>query len=216
MDSENTRAASETQTDSADKSISSPAPIRPPGYIALWIITILSLLLNVVILLQFVMVRQVALQAIDDAIAMVDSLQNTTLTYTARVDDTVPINADLELSESIPVPINETLPINANVNVPVRIGPFGTYNVTVPISGSVPVNTTLSIVIDQPLHVSTTVPIHLEIPIQVAIKDTPLADTLGDVKTRLEALRLRMDRPLASFGENAPQPTPTGTPPSAP
>src|SRR5512139_564601 len=122
MDDENTRTVPEKPNDSADTSGSSPALTLPPGYIALWIMTILSLLFNVVILLQFVLLRQVALQAVDDAIAMVDNLQNTTLTYTARVDDTVPINADLELNESIPVPINETLPINANVSVPVRIG----------------------------------------------------------------------------------------------
>lgn len=219
MDNDSTRPTEETQpgsvsTDKPDN----PKPARslPPGYIVLWGITLLSLLFNVVILRQLAIARQVAQQAINDAIATVDDLQNATLTYTATVDDTIPISADLELNESIPVPVDETLPINASINVPVKMGPFGTYTVTLPIGGTVPVRTTLNIVIDQPIHVATTVPIHLDVPIQVAIKDTPLADTLGDLKTRLEALALQLGRPLLSFGQDTPETTPTGTPSSTP
>lgn len=216
MDDESTRPTMETQPNPGAAPRSRPTRTMPPGYIVLWVITLLSLLFNVMVLRQLAIAKQVAQQAINDAIAAVGNLQNTTLTYTAVVDDTVPINADLALNESIPVPIDETLPVNASINVPVQIGPLGTYNVTLPISGSVPVRTTLNIKIDQPFHVSTTVPIHLEVPIQVAVKDTPLAETLGDVKTRLEALALQLDRPLVSLGQGAPVATPTGTPSSTP
>lgn len=216
MDDESTRPITETQPGPAASSGSGPARAMPPGYIVLWVITIFSLLFNVVVLRQLAIARQVAQQALGDAIATVENLQNTTLTYTAVVDDTVPINADLALNESIPVPVDETLPINASVNVPVNMGPLGTHSVTIPISGSVPVNTTLNITIDQPFHVATTVPIHLEVPIQVAIKDTPLADMLGDVKIRLQALALQLDRPLISLSQGAPDAAPAGTPSSAP
>lgn len=216
MDDESTHPAMETQPGRVDADKPKLARSLPPGYIALWVITILSLLFNVVVLRQLAIARGVARQAIDDMIVTVGNLQNTTLTYTAKVDDTIPIDADLQLNESIPVPVDETLPINATISVPVRIGPFGTYTATLPIGGTVPVRTTLNIIINQPIHVATTVPIHLEVPIQVAIKDTPLADTLGDVKTRLEALAILLDRPLLSFGQSTPETTPAVTPSSTP
>jgi hypothetical protein len=211
MDNESTRPATEKQPGSVHTDQLTPARSLPPAYIVLWVITILSLLFNVVVFRQLVIAKQVGQQAIGDAIATVGNLQNTTLTYTAVIDDTIPLNADLGLDESIPVPINETLPINASINVPVQMGPFGTYNVTLPISGSVPVNTTLQIVIDQPIHVDTTVPVHLEVPIRLAVKDTPLSDTLDDVVLRLEALALQLNRPLLSFGQGSPEPTSEAT-----
>jgi hypothetical protein len=216
MDDDSNRSATDTQPDHVGADKPRLARSLPPGYMVLWVITILSLLFNVVVMRQLAIARQVAQQAIDDAIVTVSNLQNTTLTYTAVINDTIPLNADLALDESIPVPINETLPINASINVPVKMGPFGTYTVTLPIGGSVPVNTTLNIVINQPIHVATTVPIHLEVPIQLAVKDTPLAETFGDLKTRLEELALQLDRPLLSFGQATPEAIPTGTPSSTP
>lgn len=216
MDDESNRAAAETQPDRVDVDTPRPAPSLPPGYIVLWVITILSLLFNVVVLRQLAIAKQVAQQAIDDAIITVGNLQNTTLTYTAVINDTIPLNADLELNESIPVLVDETLPINASINVPVRMGPFGTYTVTLPISGSVPVYTTLNIVIDQPIHVATTVPVQLEVPVRLAVKDTPLAETFDDLTTRLEALALQLNRPLLLFGQDTPETTPAVTPSSTP
>jgi hypothetical protein len=186
----------------------------PPGYMVLCFVTILSLVLNLLILTQLMAARQVVREAVADAIAMVSDFQDTTLSYTATIDDTIPVNADLALKETIPVPINETLPINASVSVPVQVGPFGSYNVAIPISGTVPVNTTLTVALDQPLHIETTIPVHLDVPIQVAVKDTPLAATLDNMMTRLEALALRLDGPLLFGG--SPQAAPSSTSESVP
>ncbi|MBN1429384.1 MAG: hypothetical protein JXB07_13510 [Anaerolineae bacterium] len=204
MDNENTQPAMETQPQSTHASASkNTLSSLPPGYIVLWLVTILSLVLNVFILRQIAVTKQAAQQAINDAIMTVDNLQDTTLAYTVVIEDTIPINADLGLGESIPVPVDEDLPLNATISVPVQMGPFGTHTIAIPISGTVPVRTTLNIVIDQPLHVSTTVPVNLEVPIRLAIKDTQLMTTLSDVKVKLKALAIQLDRPLLSFGQNA-------------
>jgi hypothetical protein len=214
MDNDTTQPAMETQPQSIAEAGPKPKPrlSLPPGYIVLWLVTILSLMLNVMILRQVALAKQAAQQAIDDAIIMVGNLQDAAFTYTAVIEDTIPINADLELNESISVPVDETLPVDAAINVPVDMGPLGTHTVTLPVSGTVPVNTTLKIVIDQPLHVSTTIPVKLEVPIEVAVEDTPLKATLDDVIVRLEALALRLDRPLLSFGQGEPEATPESTP----
>ncbi|MBN1313679.1 MAG: hypothetical protein JXB30_19910 [Anaerolineae bacterium] len=205
MDNEKTQPAIETQSLYIKKDEPKPGLSLPPGYIVLWLVTILSLVLNVLILRQVAFAKQAAQQAIDDAIVTVGNLQDAAFTYTAVIEDTIPINADLGLSESIPVPVDENLPLDATISVPVEIGPFGTYTVTLPVSGTVPVRTTLHIVIDQPLHVSTTIPVNLEVPIEVAVKDTPLKATLDDVIVRLEALAAQLDRPLLSFGRSEPE-----------
>ncbi len=164
---------------------------RPFGYLFLWLLTGISILLNLVILRQMLIARQAALQAISDAIVVIDNLQNQTFTQTVRVDDMLDVNTTLPISETIPVTIKETLPVNDTVMIKV-LG----VDVPVTIEANLPVELSFDLVIDQNFRASASVPLELEVPIQVSIGDTPLYDTLDEVKARLELLADKLDSPF--------------------
>jgi hypothetical protein len=168
----------------------------PFGYLLLWVITVFSLLLNAITLHQVVIARQVARQAIADAIAVLDGFQDQSFSHTLVVDETLLIDTDLPIDERIPVSIDETMPINTTVTVNANAGPLGTIPIHLPISTTVPVDLDFEVPIDQSFHVTAAVPVYFEVPVALTVSQTPLHDTLDDVTARLELLIQRLDQPL--------------------
>jgi hypothetical protein len=180
--------------------LSRTPPSMPAGYLILWVLTLLSLLLNVFMVRQVILARQVARQAVHSAIAVMGDLQQMRLSYEVVVDQAMPIVTDLPVNETIPVTIREQLPISTVVQVPVNAGPFGTLNLDIPIRTTVPLNLDTSVTLNQSFHVDTVVPVRFEVPVEIAVRDTALYATLEDVKARLEALAATLDTPLLPFG----------------
>ncbi len=168
----------------------------PFGYLLLWLLTTLSLLLNAVMLRQMLIARSIARQAVSDATAIVENLKEQTITYTIVVDDTLAIETDLPVDETIPVTIEQTIPVDVVVTVPVNAGLFGRINLDVPIQTSIPVNLRQDIEIDQTFHVDTAVPINLAIPVEIRVRDTPFAVLLDDFAGRLGRLESSLNAPL--------------------
>lgn len=190
----------EVQVEHADEvMIIQPAPgfyQRPFAYLLLWVLVLLSLLMNVVLLRQAIRWRQTANLIIDEAVAVLDGLERQSFTHTIIIDDNIAVQTDLPVNQTIPVEIDEMLPIQADVTVPVDTRLFGTINLNVPIDTTVPVQFTEEIVINQTFSVDTTVPIHLEVPIDIAVANTPFADTLNDLQARLELVSEELNQPL--------------------
>jgi hypothetical protein len=181
----------------------------PAGYLILWGLTIISLLLNLFTVRQMILARQVARQAIHSAIAIMGDLQQMSFSHTVVIDQAMPIVTDLPVNETIPVTINEQLPISTVVQVPVNAGPFGTLNLDIPIRTTVPINLTTQVTIAQSFDVDTIVPVHFEVPVEIAVRDTALYATLDSVKAHLEALAATLDAPLLSLGGVRQQATPS-------
>jgi len=173
----------------------------PPGYIILWLVTLLSLSLNVFSIRQMVITRQAAAQVVTDAIFVLEGLQDEVFSYTLAVDDTIDFAADLPVDETIPLIIDEQLPINTTVTVPIRT-PLGNTSARVPISTIVPVNIETEVTINQTFEVQAAVPVNLDVPIMIAISDTPFAGTLTDVIVRLQTLSADLNSPLIGGGNN--------------
>lgn len=187
----------EVQVQHADEiTVVQPEPYRPPGYLMLWALVLVSLLVNVVLLRQMLLSRATANLVIEEAVAVIEGLERQSFTHTVIIDDNIAIRTDLPVNQTIPIEINEMLPIQANVNVPVDTRLFGTINLNVPIDTTIPVRFTEEIVIDQTFTVDTAVPIHLEVPIDIAVTDTPLAQTFSDLRARLEIVSEDLNQPL--------------------
>jgi len=152
--------------------------------------------MNVVLLRQAIRWRQTANLIIDEAVAVLEGLERQSFTHTIVIDDDIAVQTDLPVNQTIPVEIDEMLPIQADVTVPVDTRLFGTINLNVPIDTTVPVQFTEEIVINQTFSVDTTVPIHLEVPIDIAVANTPFADTLNDLQARLELVSEELNQPL--------------------
>lgn len=168
----------------------------PFGYLLLWVITVISLLMNAITLRQVVAARQVARQAIADAITVLDGFQEQSFSYTVVVDETLLIDTDLPIDERIPVSIDETMPINTTVTVNANAGPLGTIPISLPISTTVPVDLDFDVPIDQSFRITAAVPVYFEVPVALTVSQTPLHGTLDDVTARLELLMQRLDQPL--------------------
>src|SRR5688500_845888 len=79
----------------------------PPGYLILWIVTLISLTMNVLVFRQILLARQIAQKSIADSIAVIESLQGQVIDYTVIVDQDMPIDADIPVQQTIPIHINE-------------------------------------------------------------------------------------------------------------
>ena len=178
----------------------------PAGYRALWIltsvlsvITIVSLVLNLLIIRQVVEARRLARIAIEDSISLLQDLEEQVYTYNVVIDDTFIVDDSVPFQEVIPVVIDEMMPFSTAVTASVNVGPFGRYPVTIPIGGNVPINLSFDVPVDETVPVYIEVPVHTEIPIEVSIAKTPLYGTLQDAQSHLGDLLSELDRPLLWF-----------------
>jgi hypothetical protein len=169
----------------------------PPGYLVLWVITLASLAMNVVVLRQIVLARQAAQQSIDEAITILSDLRESTFTYTFPVDDTLMIETDVPIQETVPVPIHELIEVRTAATVTLLDIPgIGPITHGVPVAADVPIDEEFEFDIDEVFHISVPVDIDFDVPIAVALSDTPLYDTLGATIARLEALSHLLGEPL--------------------
>lgn len=161
-------------------------------YPVLWLLTLASLALNIVVIRSLIQVRGVALQAIDDTLSVLEQFRGESFAYTVIVDDSIPLDFDLPVDAEIPVRINDNLPIDTVVAVPVNLGPFGVNNIDIPIQAMVPVMLDVTVDIDQSFPIQAAIPVYLEVPIELTIDETPLSDTIDDVQSRLLGLRAEL------------------------
>jgi hypothetical protein len=169
----------------------------PPGYLVLWVIVLASVTMNVIVLRQIVLARQAAQQSIDDAIAILSDLRESTFTYTFPVDDTLMIETDVPIHETVPVPIHEVVEVRTAATVTLLDIPgIGPITHSVPVAADVPIDEEFEFEINEVFPISVPVDVNFDVPIAVALSDTPLYDTLGATIARLEALSHLLGEPL--------------------
>jgi hypothetical protein len=166
--------------------------------ILLTVLTLLSLTLNVLTIATLLWVRDVALEEVADARALVSGIRNTTLSHTVEVSKEIPVKASVPFEEEILVPINTTIPINTTVIVPVDVGPLGAYDIDIPIRAAVPVNLEVAVPIKETIEIDTTVLIELEVPVEIPISETSLATYLDKRDAALDRIEQRLQNPFAN------------------
>ena len=163
--------------------------------ILLAVLTLLSLVLNGVVIAGLVRARQIALDgqqatlnAVADARSMVTGVSDDTFSYTFAVQQQVPIETSVPFNEQVSVPIRTTIPISTVVIIPVDAGLLGTFNVDVPVRTMIPVNLDVTIPISQTVDIATTVSLDLDIPIEVPLAETPLVGYMEELDAGLASL----------------------------
>lgn len=161
----------------------------PFGYWLLWVVAVGSLVLNAVTLRELLTLRQFAGQAILETLAVVERLQQQTVTYTFHVDQTVVVDTDLPFNQTIKIPIKEEVPVSTTAVATIADLPFiGTINATVPVSATVPIDEEFEVMINETFHVTAPVSVVFDVPVAIAVSDTELYDTLEFMKQRLLTL----------------------------
>jgi hypothetical protein len=161
--------------------------------IVLTVLTLPSLMLNAMTVVELLWWRQYILAEIDDTRAIVRGIGEDTFSYTFEVDQEIPVAANIPFSQEVTVPINTTVPVNTTVVVPIDLG-FTTYNLTVPINSVFPVDMEVTVPISQTVGIVTTVPMDIDVPIEIVIADTPLIGYLEEVDATLADVAAQLDR----------------------
>lgn len=155
--------------------------------VLLGVLTLLSLVLNGVVIFQLVRLRCVAHGVVADTRTLVTDMADDTFSTTVEIDQEIPISTDLPFNEVMTVPIDTVVPISTTVVVPVDLG-FTTYNLAVPIETIIPVDMDVTVPFSGTVDIVTAVPIDVDVPVEVAIADTPLVDYLEELDAILEEI----------------------------
>ena len=172
-----------------------PAPRRSAGRLLLWLLVSVSILLNLLVINQLLQLRRAAQATVLEASAILGDLKDEQLSLTIPIDQTIIIDTDLPVEETISVPIQTELPISTTVTATVDAGILGDIPLDVPIETTVPVDLVVDVPIEQTFAVRAPVSLELEVPVEITVSDTPLYDTLEQAQTALEALAAQLDAP---------------------
>jgi hypothetical protein len=160
-------------------------------YILLWLVAIVSLVLNILLLVGLYNFRLQARQEVDNVAEILDTVKienfelpvvvDETLpiditvpfsdTFEVAIQETVPISMMIPIKENISFPINDVVSINRDVTVSIVV--LGApIPVNIPIRTDIPISLNIDVPIDMEVPVDTSIPINLNIAVPV---DTEVA-----------------------------------------
>lgn len=173
---------------------------RPLDYWLLWVVALVSLGLNLALINTLSEARAQLAVGAQQAARAVGQVRASTITYTVRIDQSLPVSATVPFYRTFRVPVNDVFRIDTVVNVPFQT-PFGSFPIAVPLQTSVPISFEVAVPIEAEIPVFTVVPVNLAIPVVIRIRETELGAALGAAETF-----------LAEVGDSlsdVPPPTPT-------
>jgi hypothetical protein len=187
---------------------------RPIDYWLLWLVALGSLALNVWLVNTLLQIqRQVdsarleLAQGLMQAADGVGTVQLGTVDYTIHVDEEIPLDIAVPISDTLTVPISHTVRVNSSaiVNLPL-IG-----RQAIPFSVNVPVDLEVVIPISRTYEIADTIPILFDVPISIALDETPLGSLKGDVREYLLQLASELAQSPGSAAPTQPPAPPTHT-----
>jgi len=174
--------------------------MKRAGYVILWFLVLLSLILHVVYLAGLWTAQRIIRQTVDEAIVTAGDLQNEVFETTVHVVQSVPVSVDLPFRREMRLPVDVTIPISDSISfdrtIEVAVDtPLGTQSIAVPISATIPVRLSVPVRTEVPVAISETIPINtdvaldLRVPVTIQISETPLRGYLEKAAAMLAAIR---------------------------
>ena len=164
--------------------------------IVLTVLTLLSLTLNGLVIVGLLRARQIVLDTVTEARAIVAGIGDDTFSYTFEVDQDVPIVVSIPFNEEVTVPIRTTFPISTVVVIPINAGPLGTFDIDVPIRTVIPIDLDVAVPVSRTVDIVATVPLNVDVPIEIPIADTPLVGYLEELDAALAQVEVRLRQPF--------------------
>lgn len=177
--------------------------MRKTLYVILWFLVLLSLALNIIILAGLWKARQTALEVMDEGLEAVARLEEETFSTTVRVQQRVPVSADVPFNRTLTLPVNVSVPISHDITFQEDFElsidtPLGEQSISIPVSATIPLSLTIPVAaqvpvnIDETIAVRTDVEIDTSVPVAIRVADTPLLDYLEQMETMLAKLRQQL------------------------
>jgi hypothetical protein len=164
--------------------------------IVLAVLTLLSLVLNGMVIVGLLRARQIALNTVTETRAIVAGIGDDTFSYTFEMDQDIPVAVSIPFNEEVTVPIRTTLPISTVVVIPINAGLLGTFDVDVPIRTVIPIDLEVAVPVSRTVDIATTVPLDVDVPIEIPIADTPLVGYLEELDAALAQVGARLRQPF--------------------
>jgi len=173
------------------------------AYVLLTLLVLFSLALNVAVIHGLLAVRDLTVEALDQALAALDGLEDEVLETSARVQQTIPVEASIPFQRQWTVPIRMEVPIaheirfQETLKVPIETALFK-FDIDVPVDTTIPLNLVVPIDTEVPFAISETIPIHTEVmidltvPVTVAMANTPLPGYLDELRDTLTGLQEKL------------------------
>ncbi|MBT8197937.1 MAG: hypothetical protein KJO84_05485 [Acidimicrobiia bacterium] len=164
--------------------------------IAIGVVAGLSLILNLVVLAGWLGFRSDVNRlspsvesALNESVADIASLRESTLTFEVDIDESLPISATIPLNRTFQVPIVTSFPITETFLVDVVVpGPFGIeipFQAEVPVDMDVPIDVVVPVQIADDIPIDLDLPVELRLPVTVDVSGTDLGPLLQTLETRL-------------------------------
>jgi hypothetical protein len=153
-------------------------------------LAIVSLIVNGVLGLALLEIRQGMQSALTAARDSLEVARTEPVRFTVSVYEQVPINTTLPLSDTFTVPIRFDFPLSTQVTTHINIPILGRQEIVVPVDATIPVSQTLEIPLRMtvPIHITPT--LDMDVPVEVVLP-AELIDALEDFIDNYEAgLRL--------------------------
>lgn len=168
----------------------------PLTNILLGVLVILSLALALLMTIKAIEGRRVARQALEQSAAILASLGSVSLQGSVVFEDQITLQDAITLQQSVSVPFQTTINISESVEIPVSIGGYGPYLVSVPIETQIPIDTMVVIPIEAILPIAVELPLSFEIPLSLDFADGSLGLALSQTLALVEELRAYLEDPL--------------------
>jgi hypothetical protein len=154
----------------------------------LWAVVVILVIFNLILLDTLNLARLTAVETMGQIEAMLDRLAHEVIVYEVRVNQAVPIKADVPINRTLEIPVKTTIPIDRTVTVPFQFG-ASQLELNVPLKADFPIDVTVPVNLNETIPVDTTVQLDTTLPIEIDLAQTPLADYL--IQAKLDIARLR-------------------------
>ena len=159
------------------------------------VITLLVIVKNI-----FIIKNGIAEPLIDGLHGNFVGLDEARIITTISVNDQIPIDFTLPISQTTTVVLQEAVPLSANAAFSLP-GGGGTINGTVNLS--LPVGMSLPVQLEMDVPVSATIPIAIDVPVNIPLKQTELHDPFVNLRNLFEPFVKALDN-LPSNNSEAP------------
>jgi hypothetical protein len=157
----------------------------------LWSLVIVLLILNLALLYALNQVRLSAIETLDKVEATLDGLANEIVVYDIKMNQAVPVKADVPFDQTMEVPLNTVIPIDQTLTVPFKT-PAGDVMLDIPVKADFPIDITVLVHFNKTINVETVVQLNTTLPVEIDIARTPLAGYLKQARGDIANLRSRL------------------------
>ena len=161
---------------------------RKTWLLILTVLTVISLTLNGLLLFTLFKVRENALGTLTSVRNTVALMGTEPMTMTVHIDQMIPFNTVLPLSQTLTIPLDIVYPLSTVVNTYVNIPVLGRQDIALPIDTEIPIQYDLTVPLALDVPISLTYPLQVDVPVAIKIPPelrTPIDDVLQQIETAL-------------------------------